>query len=58
MIELATQKIIFDMGMIYGWGGLFTNLNSSLHAGNEFTSVYKSAVKVAEKEISTFMTGG
>lgn len=57
MIELATEKIIFDMGMIYGWGGLFTSLNTSLHAGNEFSAVYKSAEKIAEKEIAKFLTG-
>lgn len=55
MIELGTEKIIYDMAAVYGWGSLYSTLNSALHSGVAFTSIFTSGRTATAKLIEVFL---
>lgn len=56
MIKLGTERIIYDMAAIYGWGSLYSSLNNALHNGIAFSSIYASGKNAAAKDIEKFLS--
>ncbi len=58
MIELARKNMLYDIGFIYDWGGLYSSLNSAMATGKSANaaSIIASTSEKAELESKEFLS--
>ena len=58
MIELARKNMLYDIGFIYDWGGLYSSLNSAMATGKtaNAASIIASTSEKAELESKEFLS--
>ena len=55
MLRLAVESSRFDMGNIYGWGGLDGTIENIMRNGGEIVSAFERSKKIVNSQVNKFL---